>query len=85
MDSGNWQIGCREDSLDDLLGDVTSACSLWFLAGYLKGLREGGLLEGDMPSVLLEPDGVFSLQRGDGSRASRAALGHGDGSHGVAP
>ena len=41
MDHGNWEIGCNADNLDDLLSGEHAAMTLWFLAGYLKGLADG--------------------------------------------
>jgi hypothetical protein len=41
MDNGNWEIGFSPSNLDVLLGGEQAAMTLWFLAGYLKGLADG--------------------------------------------
>ena len=57
MDNGNWEIGFSSSNLDDLLSGETSAMTLWFLAGYLKGLTDGGDLQSGDRRMVLEPDG----------------------------
>ena len=57
MNDGNWEIGFGSDNLDDLLSGESAAMSLWFLAGYLKGLSDGGELQSGDRRMVLEPDG----------------------------
>jgi len=57
MDHGNWEIGLSGESLDDLLNSETTGMTLWFLAGYLKGLSDGGAVQAGEREMLLEPDG----------------------------
>ena len=57
MDNGNWEVGFGSDNLDELLSGESSAMTLWFLAGYLKGLSDGGDLSSGERRMVLEPDG----------------------------
>jgi hypothetical protein len=57
MDNANWEIGINSDSLDDLLAGQTAPMTLWFLAGYLKGLSDGGDLQAGDQRMTIEPDG----------------------------
>ena len=62
MKDGNWEIGFGSGSLDELLSGESSARTLWFLAGYLKGLTDRGELQSDELQngerrMVLEPDG----------------------------
>jgi hypothetical protein len=52
MDHGNWEIGCNADNLDDLLSGEHAAMTLWFLAGYLKGMSDSHTLQ----APLLDPE-----------------------------
>jgi hypothetical protein len=57
MNSGNWEIGVSGESLDQLLSGEQAGMSLWFLAGYVKGITDSqALLRGERRMVL-EPDG----------------------------
>jgi hypothetical protein len=57
MNSGNWQIGVSGESLDQLLSGEQAGMSLWFLAGYVKGITDSqALLRGERRMVI-EPDG----------------------------
>lgn len=60
MDHGNWEIGMNTNNIDDLLNGERAAMTLWFLAGYLKGLTDGGELHSGERRVVLEPDGTDS-------------------------
>ena len=62
MKDGNWEIGFDSGSLDELLSGESSAMTLWFLAGYLKGLSDGGELQNGVRRMVLEPDGDGSWQ-----------------------
>jgi hypothetical protein len=53
----NWEIGFNSGNLDDLLSGEGAAMTLWFLAGYLKGLTDGGDLHSSDRRMVLEPDG----------------------------
>ena len=55
--NGNWEIGFNSGNLDDLLSGEKAAMTLWFLAGYLKGLTDGGDLHSGDRRMVLEPDG----------------------------
>ena len=57
MDHGNWEIGLNATNFDDLFSGERAAMTLWFLAGYLKGLTDGGELHSGERRVVLEPDG----------------------------
>lgn len=57
MDSSNWEIGFSSSRLDELLSGEEAAMTLWFLAGYLKGLTDGGDLHSGDRRMVLEPDG----------------------------
>ena len=57
MDDGNWEIGLSGETLEDLLNSEATGMSLWFLAGYLKGLSDGGAVQAGERQMLLEPDG----------------------------
>lgn len=57
MNDGNWEIGFSSDNVDELLSGESSAMTLWFLAGYLKGLTDGGELQNGVRRMVLEPDG----------------------------
>ena len=57
MNDGNWEIGFGSDNVDELLCGESSAMTLWFLAGYLKGLTDGGELQNGVRRMVLEPDG----------------------------
>lgn len=57
MNSGNWEIGVSGESLDQLLSGEQAGMSLWFLAGYVKGITDSqALLRGERRMVI-EPDG----------------------------
>jgi hypothetical protein len=57
MNSGNWEIGVSGESLDQLLSGEQAGMSLWFLAGYVKGITDSqSLLRGERRMVI-EPDG----------------------------
>ncbi|WP_398326044.1 hypothetical protein [Vulcanococcus sp.] len=57
MNSGNWEIGVSGESLDQLLSGEQAGMSLWFLAGYVKGITDSqALLRGERRMVV-EPDG----------------------------
>jgi hypothetical protein len=60
MDNGNWEIGFNSVNIDDLLSGEQAAMTLWFLAGYLKGLADGGELSSGERRMMLEPDGEGS-------------------------
>lgn len=60
MDNGNWEIGFNSVNIDDLLSGEKAAMTLWFLAGYLKGLTDGGELSSGERRMVLEPDGEGS-------------------------
>ena len=62
MKDGNWEIGFDSGNLDELLSGESSAMTLWFLAGYLKGLSDGGELQNGVRRMVLEPDGDGSWQ-----------------------
>lgn len=74
MDNGNWEIGFNSVNIDELLSGEKTAMTLWFLAGYLKGLTDGSELNGDERRMMLEPDGEGSWRLhsnaadGDGAR-----------------
>jgi hypothetical protein len=55
--NGSWEIGFNSGNLDDLLSGEKAAMTLWFLAGYLKGLSDGGDLHSGDRRMVLEPDG----------------------------
>jgi hypothetical protein len=57
MENSNWEIGINADTLDDLLAGQTAPMTLWFLAGYLKGLSDGGDLQAGDQRMTIEPDG----------------------------
>jgi hypothetical protein len=40
MDNANWEIGVSADSLEELLCGEQAGMTLWFLAGYAKGLSD---------------------------------------------
>lgn len=64
MNDGEWEIGFDCGSLDALLSGESSAMTLWFLAGYLKGLSDGGELQNGVRRLVLEPaeDGSWHLR-----------------------
>ncbi len=57
MDNSNWEIGFSSSNIDELLSGERAAMTLWFLAGYLKGLSDGNDLHSDERRMVLEPDG----------------------------
>ena len=57
MDNSNWEIGFSSTNIDELLSGERAAMTLWFLAGYLKGLSDGNDLHCDERRMVLEPDG----------------------------
>ena len=75
MHNGNWEIGFNSVNLDELLSGEKAAMTLWFLAGYLKGLTDGCDLNSDDRRMVLEPDG-------EGSWRLHANGADGDGTHG---
>ena len=57
MNNGNWEIGVSAESLDQLLSGEQAGMTLWFLAGYVKGITDShALLRGERLMVI-EPDG----------------------------
>ena len=62
MKDSNWEIGFDSCNLDELLSGESSAMTLWFLAGYIKGLSDGGALQNGVRRMLLEPDTDGSWQ-----------------------
>jgi hypothetical protein len=56
MANDNWEVGIHADSLDDLLCGESAPMTLWFLAGYLKGLSDGGDIHSGERRMTLEPD-----------------------------
>jgi hypothetical protein len=75
MTNGNWEIGFGANDLDDLLSGETAGMTLWFLAGYLKGISDSHELHNGMRRMTLEPreDGSWQLhsKQVDGDDAPR--------------
>jgi hypothetical protein len=79
MENTNWEIGINADTLDDLLAGQTAPMTLWFLAGYLKGLSDGGDLQAGDQRMTIEPDGDGSWRlEGDAAVEPLAPALHGD-------
>ena len=57
MDEGNWEIGFNGSTIDDLLSGEQASQTLWFLAGYLKGISDSNEIHGDERRMVIEPDG----------------------------
>ena len=57
MDHANWEIGVTADNLDQLLGGEQAGMTLWFLAGYVKGITDSHALQLGERRMVLEPDG----------------------------
>jgi hypothetical protein len=57
MDNPNWEIGVSADSLDQLLSGEQAGSTLWFLAGYAKGISDSHALHRGERHMVLEPDG----------------------------
>ena len=57
MDNTNWEIGVSADSVEDLLSGEQAAMTLWFLAGYVKGISDSHALQQGERTMVLEPDG----------------------------
>ena len=57
MQIGDWEIGVSSEKLDELFSGEQADMTLWFMAGYLKGLTEGTALQNGERELLLEPDG----------------------------
>ena len=57
MDNTDWEVGFRGLEFDELLNNDQAATTLWFLAGYLKGISDcNGLRDGER-CMVHEPDG----------------------------
>lgn len=57
MENGNWEIGVSGDNLDELFNGEQAGMTLWFLAGYLKGVTDSNAMQTDGRRLVLEPDG----------------------------
>ena len=57
MQIGDWEIGVSSEKLDELFSGEQAGMTLWYMAGYLKGLTEGTALQNGERELLLEPDG----------------------------
>ncbi|MFZ9566381.1 MAG: hypothetical protein ACO28R_02595 [Vulcanococcus sp.] len=57
MDEGNWEIGLSGSSIEDLLSGEQASQTLWYLAGYLKGIADCNDIHGDERRMVIEPDG----------------------------
>ena len=57
MDNANWEIGVSADSLDQLFSGEQAGMTLWFLAGYVKGITDSHALHQGERRMVLEPDG----------------------------
>lgn len=57
MQIGDWEIGVSSEKLDELFNGEQAAMTLWFMAGYLKGLSEGTAIQNGERELLLESDG----------------------------
>lgn len=57
MDNGNWEIGFSSNNLDELLSGEKAAMTLWFLAGYLKGITDSTELHSGERRMTLEANG----------------------------
>lgn len=57
MENGNWEIGVSGDNLDELFSGEQAGMTLWFLAGYLKGVTDSQAMQTDGRRLVLEPDG----------------------------
>jgi hypothetical protein len=57
MNNGNWEIGVSAESLDQLLSGEQAGMTLWFLAGYVKGITDSHALQRGERLMVLEPDG----------------------------
>jgi hypothetical protein len=57
MNNANWEIGVSADSLDQLLSGDQAGMTLWFLAGYAKGITDSHALQRGERCMVLEPDG----------------------------
>lgn len=75
MENGHWEIGFNAESLENLLSGEGAGMSLWFLAGYLKGLSDGDQIQSGKAQITLEPDGEGSWRLK--SRASQPEQGRG--------
>ncbi|MFM2080579.1 MAG: hypothetical protein RLZZ219_1261 [Cyanobacteriota bacterium] len=71
MDSGNWEIGVSADSLDELFSGDMAGMTLWYLAGYLRGVSDSHAIQGEGRGLVLEPDGEqgWRLRRAMADRA----------------
>jgi len=57
MEHDHWEIGLRGEALDDLLTSEKAGMTLWFMAGYLKGLTDSSALHSGERQMVLEADG----------------------------
>ena len=57
MQIGDWEIGVSSETLDELFKGERAGMTLWFMAGYLKGLSEGAAIHNGDRQLVLEPDG----------------------------
>lgn len=58
MDNGNWEIGFSAESLEELLSGEEAGTTLWFLAGYAKGLADSQAIQNGERRMVLEADGA---------------------------
>lgn len=57
MEHDHWEIGLSGENLDDLLASEQAGMTLWFMAGYLKGLTDSSALHSGERQMVLEADG----------------------------
>ena len=57
MQIGDWEIGMTNERLDELFSGKQDGMSLWFMAGYLKGLTDSTAIQNGERQLVLEPDG----------------------------
>ena len=57
MQIGDWEIGVSSEKLDELFSGEQAGMTLWFMAGYLKGLSDGTAVQNGERQLVLEPDG----------------------------
>lgn len=57
MQIGDWEIGVNSEKLDELFSGEQAGMTLWFMAGYLKGLSDSSAVQNGERQLVLEPDG----------------------------
>lgn len=60
MTAGDWEVGFKGQSLEELLNGDDAAQTLWFLAGYLKGMSDGSEMHAGVRQMLFEVTGENS-------------------------